>query len=108
VRALAECEPQWARETVPTSPDGGPNWDLRGYRRILIFNCPVHVEKLSVRVGPTAYGFRLPGAKKDTFVWQGDDQAEFSRLTLAPSIWFKTEDGGCGWHGWLKDGWLSW
>lgn len=28
----------------------------------------------------------------------------FETLTLAPSIWRKVENGGCGWHGFITNG----
>lgn len=32
------------------------------------------------------------------------DPARAEGLTLAPSIHHTTAQGGCGWHGWLRDG----
>ena len=36
-------------------------------------------------------------------VWQRDGET-FETLTLAPSILRSKEKGGCGWHGWIRDG----
>ena len=41
------------------------------------------------------------GNKLDGYwLWDGNEDAP----TLAPSIWSKTEYGGCGWHGFLTKG----
>jgi hypothetical protein len=35
--------------------------------------------------------------------WQRTGET-FETMTLSPSILRSTEKGGCGWHGWIRDG----
>ena len=45
---------------------------------------------------PVCNGNKIP----HYWSWDGNLEAP----TLAPSIWSKAENGGCGWHGFLQQG----
>lgn len=39
--------------------------------------------------------------------WEWTGSAEAGTLTASPSLHCLSDRGGCGWHGWLKDGVLT-
>jgi hypothetical protein len=47
-----------------------------------------------------------PGPLKTQQGWQRTGES-FETLTLAPSIWRHPDRGGCGWHGFIRNGEVS-
>jgi hypothetical protein len=62
----------------------------------LIIRCPGCGQMSELRVGP--------GEDHPRWILQGWPD----RATLTPSVHHARELGGCGWHGWLRNGaWVS-
>lgn len=74
--------------------DLNPEWFVGedGIRRVLYFDCPCGC---GARLGCTL-------KPKNPVGWDYNG-AEFDGVTLNPSVLHSTP-GGCGWHGWIKNG----
>jgi hypothetical protein len=63
----------------------------------VVFDC-VRCQKLhEVPIAP------LKNALGFGWTWDGNEEAP----TLSPSVDCRVEDGGCGWHGWIRAGKLE-
>jgi hypothetical protein len=74
---------------------------------VALFECADGtVEDLAIACPGCGRRSSLPlvaGYRSRWTVTGGDVRAPAS-LTLSPSIWHRIEDGGCGWHGYLRNG----
>ncbi len=95
---LAELNPEWINSgTASTMPRRGIG---------VMFDCPCGKCDDRHRVF-VALSNPIDGGgsirDKDEPVWVRSGE-EFSELTLTPSINRPISIGGCGWHGWVRNG----
>ena len=98
---LLELEPQWTDAGGEgISHYGQPVPARHGIG--VIFNCPCGVCGTLCYV---PFANPLDGSRPDGHraVWQRTGET-FETLTLTPSILRSTEQGGCGWHGFVTNG----
>lgn len=64
------------------------------------------VEKLAIACPGCGRRSMLPLVAGHRCRWTvtAGDVRDLASLTLSPSIFHRVEDGGCGWHGWLRGG----
>lgn len=99
---LTDLNPRWVGAGGPgiSDKDGNPVPAREGVG--ISFDCPCgcHIRDYVDFTNPLDGG---PPHRSDGHTWQrtGDD---FATLTLHPSIKRDRAKGGCGWHGWVKNG----
>lgn len=99
---LTDLNPQWVGAGGPgVTRNGKPVTERHGIG--LTFDCPCGC---GIR-GYVSFANPLDGGKPrlspDEPSWQRTGDT-FETLTLSPSIHRIPDRGGCGWHGWVRNG----
>ena len=106
---LVELNPKWVEHGGEGVSDKNGNPIPRREGIGIIFDCPcgcgqaLYVDLANPRDGKGP-------ERDDGHVWQNtwgeirDERDYFETLTLHPSILRSKDHGGCGWHGWVRNG----
>lgn len=104
---LTDLDPTWVSSGGEgiTDKDGNPVSERTGVG--IMFDCPCQKDAKFHRVyvpftNPISGGNQVDSSdNRDTWERTGDT---FETLTLSPSILRNPKHGGCGWHGFVRNG----
>jgi len=96
-----EPDQDWSHTLAVPPAEPGDVWRFGGAYAL---TCPNEACDQGVHAWDHAWDCRPNARKCSGTCWNWSGSPEDGTLTAQPSLHVLAEKGGCGWHGWLRNG----